>query len=677
MKLQSKILLGVLPVITVAIAILATSAVLEFQNARERAVADRLTAVTLTIAKRFHAQVAGGRPEPEVVRDIVVGEGLESEGQLLLVDAAGEIVVRSGAVGQRPELPPDLTGILAGEGLVRTRIGERVWMFTGRRLRPQLHVLAGLPVPVLSPQTQPVPKLVALSLGGLLLIAGLCWLLLRRVLTRPLQVLEHVAEEVGRGNLLLPTAVRSRDEIGALAETIKEMGQNLRQTTEQIRYFAYHDSLTRLPNRRMFNEYLKRAVANAQRHNQSLAILFVDLDDFKRINDTLGHQAGDFLLRELAERLTQGVRAADYVGRAEPGPQESETVARLGGDEFIILLPNVTGPYWAATVAERVLAAIAQPIRYRDEEQLIGASIGIALFPTDASDAETLVKNADLAMYHAKERGKNGYQYFHEAMNAAAATRLKLERALRKAVDREELSLCYQPQVDLATGRIVAVEALVRWQHPEEGLITPNRFLPLAEESGLIVPIGEWVIQAACAQARTLRAAGFADVSVAINLSGLQFLRLDLLGVLKEALEGEELPPGVIEVELSEDAIMRAEAAVSRALPRIKELGITVALDKFGTGYSALNYLRRLPIDKLKVDVGFVRDQARDGAIFSAILTLAESLRIPVTAEAVETRAQIDFLRQRGCRFAQGYLINRPLPSELLFNLLRGPPIPP
>ncbi len=515
----------------------------------------------------------------------------------------------------------------------------------------------------------------AVALAGGVAVAAVAFLLLRALLTRRLRILQEAAGELGRGNVLVPIDVQSRDELGELAQSLRTMGRNLRQSSEQIRYFAYHDSLTKLPNRLMFGEYLKRALAHAKRNQRALALLFVDLDDFKHINDTLGHAAGDQVLIEFSQRLLRCLRADDYVSRPDPATEEGDTIARLGGDEFTVLLPDIQDAFQAATVAERVIAATAHPFRYRDQELHVGASIGITLYPSDGIHAETLIKNADMAMYHAKAKGKNTYQYFRERMNVAAVRRLSLETALRKALEREEFEVYYQPELDLASGRIVALEALLRWRHPDDGLVLPGQFIEVAEETGLIVPIGQWVLSAACRQVALWRDAGLAGLCVAVNVSGVQFMRQELPELIEQALSGADLAPTALEIEVTETALMRVEHSVVRQLPAIKQLGVAVAMDDFGTGYSSLGYLRRFPIDKLKIDRSFVAGiatEAGDRAICSAILAIAESMRLVVTAEGVEQPGQLDFLRERGCQLIQGNLVSPAVSAAAIPALVRN-----
>ncbi len=508
---------------------------------------------------------------------------------------------------------------------------------------------------------------IAVLIGIVFVLLALKWMIVN-----PINRLAEAAAEIGNGNLLPSIELDSKDEFADLARSLREMGQNLRQSNEQIRYFAYHDNLTKLPNRLMFSEYLERALSHAHRRGQSVGLMFLDLDDFKRVNDTLGHQAGDEVLREVAKRLSLCLRADDYVGRPSV-KSETDTVARLGGDEFTIFLPDLQSPYQAGVVASRVLAALSCPFLFRGHEVHLSASIGITIYPKDGADVATLVKNADMAMYHAKESGKNVYKYFREAMNRTAIERMSLENELRKALDNDELVLHYQPQVELHTGNILAVEALVRWLHPEKGLIPPDDFIPFAEENGLIVPIGEWVMRNACIQNQKWRRTGYGSLTVSVNVSGAQFRRQNLKKIVQNALHESGLPAQYLEIELTETSVIDAEDVVINTLRQLKALGVRIAMDDFGTGYSSLSFLRKLPIDKLKVDRSFVNgitSDRSDAAIITAIIAMAQGLDLPVTAEGVELQAQIDFLRDKGCALIQGFFISKPVSAQELIHLL-------
>lgn len=431
---------------------------------------------------------------------------------------------------------------------------------------------------------------------------------------------------------------------------------------ERIRFLAQHDALTGLPNRSLLQDRLLQALANAQRDNEQVAVLFLDLDHFKTINDSLGHHIGDQLLQDVARRLNHCVRGND-------------TVSRQGGDEFLIVLGQLKSPGDAAHIAQKMLDAVAQPYEIDGHELRVTPSIGIAIHPDDGHDTETLIKNADAAMYHAKENGRNNYQYFTADLNSRAFERLSLENSLRRGLAHGEFLLHYQPQINLSTGTIVGLEALVRWQHPDFGLVLPARFIPVAEESGLIVPLGEWVLREACRQNRAWQQNGLPAMPVAVNLSAHQFHQKNLAQVISGALRESGLDARFLELELTESVVMRGSESTVETLARLKQMGLMLSIDDFGTGYSSLSYLKRFPIDKLKIDRSFVRDvtlDQDDAAIAGAIIAMAHSLRLKVIAEGVETKEQSDFLKEQGCDEIQGYLFSKPLPAEQMEKLLRA-----
>ncbi len=433
------------------------------------------------------------------------------------------------------------------------------------------------------------------------------------------------------------------------------------QTQERLAYMAQHDPLTELPNRTLLLDRLKQSLAGARWRNRRTAVLFVDLDRFKTINDTLGHEVGDRLLQQLAGRFQASVR-------------EGDTVARFGGDEFVILLDDVASGDDVAGVAQKVLQALEPPFQVDRQTLYVTASIGVSLFPGDGEDAGTLLKNADIAMYRAKEMGKNTYQFYSADMSARAFERLTLESSLRRALEQGEFRLYYQPQVDVETGAIVGVEALLRWQHPEFGLVLPADFIPLLEETGLIVAAGEWVLQTACAQLLDWSAQGWRHLRMAVNLSPRQLQAPGLAGAVKRALDILDGEAGRLELEITEGVLVRHAPATVEMLESLHALGARMAIDDFGTGYSSLSYLRRLPIDTLKIDRAFVRDiphDPDDSAITAAIIALAQTLKLEMIAEGVETIAQRDFLRAGGCRVMQGYLFSRPQPPADITRLLR------
>ncbi|HEU4589046.1 MAG TPA: EAL domain-containing protein [Gemmatimonadales bacterium] len=448
-----------------------------------------------------------------------------------------------------------------------------------------------------------------------------------------------------------------------LADRVAVALSNVRMI-EQVRVLAYYDSLTGLLNRPSYKDRLAMAVAAAKRDRTQVAVLFVDLDNFGRINDTLGHELGDELLRQVASRL-RACSADDDPGAPLDG-QHAE-VARLGGDEFTLLIRGITTSDQAVALARRLLAAFTPPFLLDAHEVFVTASIGIALHPGDGEDIETLLAHADTAMYAAKSQGGNGYQLFARSMNASALHRLTLESDLRRALDRGELILHYQPIVNAATNTIAGAEALVRWQHPSLGLLLPAEFVPIAEENGLIVPLGEWVLRAACAQNRAWQDAGLAPIRVVVNLSSRQLRQGTLVTTVGAALADSGLAARWLGLELTESMLMDRQHETLGALHALRSMGIQLSIDDFGTGYSSLSYLKHFPVDALKIDRSFVRDLtavADDAAITSAIIAMAHALELKVVAEGVESEAHLSFLRSQGCDEVQGYLLGRPMPAE-------------
>jgi diguanylate cyclase (GGDEF)-like protein/PAS domain S-box-containing protein len=444
-----------------------------------------------------------------------------------------------------------------------------------------------------------------------------------------------------------------------------------KQAEEKINYLSYYDSLTGLPNRTLFEDRLPQALSLAQRNEQMVAVLFLDLDRFKNVNDTLGHAVGDKLICGVAERLTGCLRGSD-------------TVARFSSDGFALLLTQISRTEDAARIAKRaensaveiaqnILDALKSPFDFDGQELYVTASLGIGLYPHDGKDSQALLQNAGAALSHVKEQGGNGYRFYAEDMNAKALQQLTLENDLRRAIEREEFVLYYQPQVDINSGRILAVEALIRWQHPELGFVSPVDFIPLAESNGLIVPIGEWTLRTACAQAKRWQEEGLPPLRMSVNLSARQFEQPDLLDTVARTLRETELDPTFLEFEITEGAVMKnAERAID-IMHRLREMQIQIAIDDFGSGYSSLSYLKRFPIDRLKIDQSFVREattDSTDAAIIMAIITLAQNLRMKVIAEGVETEEQLRLLRILKCDEIQGYLFSRPLPPDALIKLL-------
>jgi diguanylate cyclase len=427
-----------------------------------------------------------------------------------------------------------------------------------------------------------------------------------------------------------------------------------RELSLRMSYLAEHDSLTDLPNRMLLNDRLNRAIVLAQRHRQRLAVLFLDVDRFKHINDSVGHVIGDRLLQSLAQRLLSCVR-------------NSDTVSRQGGDEFVILLSEMMHTADAALIADKLLLALSEPHRIDHHNLEITVSIGIATYPHDGTDAETLLKRADFAMYHAKDSGRNNYRFFEPKMNVRAVERQSLENDLRHAMERQEFALHYQPKINLHSGAITGVEALIRWHHPQRGLVLPAQFIPIAEECGFIVPIGHWVLREACRQAKLWQNAGLPATRVALNVSTVELRAKDFLAGVRKILLETGLDPIHLELELTETFLMQDATTTSAVLRAINELGVRLALDDFGTGYWSLSHLKRFPIDTLKIDQSFVRNittDTDDASIVGAVISMGKSLQMRVVAEGVETPQQLAFLRDHNCPEGQGYYFSRPVLAE-------------
>lgn len=455
-----------------------------------------------------------------------------------------------------------------------------------------------------------------------------------------------------------------RDEKGEIANYISIFNDitHRKESERHIQFLAHYDSLTRLPNRVLFGDRILQALAATKRSKKKAALLFLDLDRFKSINDSLGHLAGDQLLQSVASRLKSCVR-------------EMDTICRQGGDEFMILLNEIDRSEDAAHVAQKIVAAMSEPHFVGNSNLVVTFSIGISLYPDDAQDSHALVKNADAAMYHAKEKGRNNFQFFTPDMNAEASERLSLESDLRRAVQMGQFTLHYQPQIDNHSGKLVGIEALIRWRHPERGLVPPGKFIPIAEDCGLIGAMGEWVLKTACAQNRKWQEMGMPKVPVAVNISAMQFLQKDFKETVARVLHDSGLESGYLELELTESITVKEIDKTVHLLNELKMMGVLVSIDDFGTGYSSLSYLKRFPIDKLKIDQSFVRDigtDADDAAIVQTIISMGHGLRLKVIAEGVETAEQLAFLKERGCDEIQGYYFSKPLTVEDFENYMKS-----
>ncbi len=452
--------------------------------------------------------------------------------------------------------------------------------------------------------------------------------------------------------------------------TIQDISEQ-RRAEESIRQLAYYDSITGLPNRDLFKEHLSMALHHAGRNNEKLAVMFLDLDKFKRVNDSLGHEAGDKLLKIISERLQDSVRSSDVAAR-DVG-EMGASLARLGGDEFTVMLSGLHDIKHVERVARRILDRIAEPMMLSGNRVTVSSSIGIAIFPEDGEDISSLLKNADAAMYEVKSKGRNGICFYDDALRKQSHHRVQLESELHEAIEQDQLTLFYQPKVDAQTCEVLGFEALIRWIHPERGMISPMDFIPVAEESGLIIPVGKWVIKEACRQHQRWRALGKAAVSISVNLSAHQFADEHLLTAIRDILKETDMPAQFLEFEITETVLMQDADKALAILNAMKDMGLKISIDDFGTGYSSISYLKHFPADVLKVDRAFVKDlpdDEQDATITNAIILLAKALNLGIVAEGVETKAQLQWLRDKECDQIQGYLFSPPVPAEKAVTML-------
>jgi len=599
---------------------------------------------------------------------------LRFRGQLLLVLPGGGLLHASGnAPRQLPAaLRDQLEALGSARGLRRLRWGGEPSLVMSRSLVDGVTAVAVQPVRGLShPLNQLALQTVAISFFGGLLLVAVLFVWLRRLVLRPLAALRRAARAVGTGRPVPPLPVRGDDELGMLAADLNEMAERLGQYNEQIEQLAFYDQLTGLPNRNLIRDLLAQRIETSRGPGQVLALLFVDLDNFKQINDNLGHAVGDSLLETFADRL-QGLLAGEGIGH-------SAFLARFGGDELLLAADALPGPAAADALAARILNVAAEPFELGGGRYVVTASIGVALYPQDAQDPDGLVRCADLAMYRAKSEGRNTYRFFTQELNARSSERLSIEHRLRHGLTAEQLTLQYQPIVALGSGDVVACEALLRWRDPELGPVSPARFIPVAEESGLIQDIGRFVLRTVCAQIAAWRDAGLMIRPVAVNLSAAHLQREPLAGPVADLLGRFTLSPDALQIEITESVLMDLTHANSARVQALSDLGLAIHIDDFGTGYSSINYLRRFAIDCIKIDRSFIANlctRDEDRALATAMIAMAKALGLRIIAEGIENEAQLAALRELGCDFGQGYFFARPMDAEDLALCLRHPHLP-
>jgi len=500
--------------------------------------------------------------------------------------------------------------------------------------------------------------------------------LLRISIIQPLHKLASASKNISNGKLDTHIDLHTCDELDDISYGFNGMVESLSDNDEKIRYIAYHDSLTRLPNRRMFHYLLANTIASTDRHKDKMALFFLDIDNFKTINDSLGHDIGDKLLIQFSRRVAACLREEDSLGQPDnEASLDSDLIARLGGDEFTIVLPHLSLPADAAIIAQRIINSLQKDFTIAEHHFRITTSIGIAIYPSNGETLEELIKHADIAMYHAKAQGKNNFQFYAEDLNEAIADRIERENDLRQAIELYQLEVYLQPQISLPDQNIYGLEALVRWNHPEKGMIPPANFIPLAEETGMIIELGEWVLTESCRIAKQWLDQGLLNFRISVNISSIQFERRDVHKLIQQSLKSFDLPAKHLTIELTESAIMSHQEENLKSLAAIKKLGVKVSLDDFGTGYSSLSYLRSFPVDTLKIDRQFIIEAEKESevrSIISAIIQMAHALHLDVVAEGVEDELQLEFLTSIQCDVIQGYYFSKPLPENQALDFIKN-----
>ena len=568
----------------------------------------------------------------------------------------------------------DLQPVLSQKLIVENKhlVKDENYIYSRSSRNKLLHFISILPTEELNSATSRLAWWVAFIMGlTLLSLSVLLYALMRKMVIRPIEQLMNMSQQISRGDLQIVNKHDKNDEFGDLGRSFEIMAHNLRKTETRIKTMAYRDKLTGLPNRAMFNEYLRRVSDRTDIKNELFALLFIDIDDFKIVNDTKGHQFGDILLQEIAQRIDTHIRNSDFIDEDITGSQlladSGNLLSRLGGDEFTVLLPDLKDPVNAGSVAQRLIESISAPFTIEGSTLYVGASIGITIYPIDTPDEGELVRFADIAMYHAKSIGKNNFQFYQDSMNKKIHEKVRIESRLRHSISNNSLHLEYQPQIDISTGKIVGLEALLRWQDPELGKITPDIFIPVAESTGDILALGEWVIMEACRQQSEWGKLGIQTVTISINVSSIQFERQNVSRILRKALHRYSIPAHYIEVEITESTTMDNPDKSIKKLNQVKSLGATIALDDFGTGYSSLSHLLQFPIDVLKIDRHFVLNITTDKnskSMIAAIIALAHTLDMKVIAEGVEQQEQVELLQSLQCDIIQGFVYSKPLVAD-------------
>ena len=587
---------------------------------------------------------------------------LGNKSGMLLTDDQGVILyLPSHFEGEKD----DLNGLFAEKFDTANRLVQLPsggFQLSSRRLQNNLWVHALMAEQDLQDASQSLNRTIAwITFVALGMSISLILLGLNLQVIRPIIRLRKGILDLSVGNELVQIPIQSRDELGDLAQEFNRMGRALQQSNEQIRNMAYSDYLTELPNRFQFHKTLSQAMDVALRKNRQLGLIFIDLDNFKNINDTLGHQTGDRLLKDIAQRLQNHLRGIDVSGPVDLTPQE-HNLARLGGDEFTVIIQGFTSAMDLSKVATRLITAIERPFIHQNTEHFVSASVGIAVFPSDGTTPEELIKHADMAMYEAKKLGKGRFEFFSTKISKQVVERTHLERRLRVALEHGAFELHYQSILNNKTRNIALMEALIRWDDAELGSVTPGHFIPIAEETGLINAIGDWVLNEACRQLRAWHDQGITGLKVAINVSGKQLEKPEFAEQVLTILKHHDIQPESIHLELTESAVIQGETEVIATLSKLRKIGVRIALDDFGTGYSSLSYLRNLPIDVLKIDRRFIQGlgQQNNNIILSAIITMAQAMNLQVIAEGVENQGQFAFLHKEHCNMFQGYLFHRP-----------------